>query len=448
MPKAHQCFWKLGTLSSFRNRLNAMKHRFWPVSVKTGAPDALCRSFLLGSVAVFSLSVAAAAYAGDWRATAGLGVTTSYETNPELGQNGRQSNTLRALSPSLLGAYESETYSSDIDLRTSFERSRNQNIAGDTTRFDLNVGNDLDFDTIRLFGGATFSRRSQEATEFNDAELTQDASNSSVTNDETVDDLRGSFRLEWEYSDRGNVFLSNDYRTVSFDGGGGENFRNNAAQAGINYNFNERLDIGQSFGFTRFLPEDGESANLFSIGAFGNYQVNSDALGSLSVSLLKFEDRIDYGINGQLQNQFEDAILTVGLSRDASPGDDSQLEITNRAFAGVTYDLTSVLESRLDLQWVTNEDVESQQAGVGLSYEFTTDVRTGVDVNWRESIDKADANETETTEIRVTPFVSWALSDDVDARLDYRELQRDETNLKTVRSRRVSLSVSYSRQYD
>ena len=388
------------------------------------------------------------AAAGDWRTTVGLTQQTIYETNPELGQNGRRSNTLNELSPSVLSAYETETYALDLNLSGTMVRSRNQLVTGDTTRLDLNASNDFDFDTVRVFNNAALSRNAVENTEFNDDELTTDAAAASVTNDETVEDMTISSRLEWDLSDRVTLFGTHELRDVRFDGGNSDNFTNNEISVGGTVLVNDRFDIGPSIGFSRFEPDDDDRTRLLRADLTGTYQISDNALTTIAVGVQDFESSRDISVNASYQHSFDKTVLTFGLTRDVSPGDASALESSDTATVGVSYSFSENTQANLDAQYRETETVEAQQAGLSLVHIFNEDVTVGIDLDWTETTDIGGAVETVTDQYRADPFVAWQINEDINARLSYRELQERETDLETVRSRRVTFSISYSKQYD
>ena len=407
-----------------------------------------CRSASLLTaccIAAFSLS----AQAGDWRTTASLSQTTSYENNPELGQNGRRSNTLQELSPSILSAYESDTYGLDLDLSGTMVRSRDTTVTGDSTRLDLNAANDLDLDRARLFADFALSRRAVQSSEFNDDELTTDASDASVSNDEEVEEMTVSSRAEWDMSDLVVLFGTHEFRNVRFDGGG-DSFINNDVSLGASWLLSDRLDLSPSIGFTRFEPEnEGEdTTNLVRADLSANYLYNDKTLASLSFGILDFEDQQDFSLNAQVQRSFEKSTLSLGLSRTVSPGDESELEINDTATLGLSYSFSDLTSANLDAQFRENEDTESQRAGISVVHTYSDKVSFGIDLDWIETTDLSVANETETVQYRADPFVAWTINEDLNARLSYRELQERETDQETVRSRRVTFTISYSRQYD
>lgn len=390
------------------------------------------------------------ASAGDWRTTTSVSQTTSYENNPELGQNGRQSNTLREFSPSILSSYESETYGLDLDLSGTLVRSRNSAVTGDSTRLDLNVANDLDFDRIRLFSDLALTRRAVESSEFNDGELTTDAANATVSNDQEVEEMSLSSRGEWDTSDLVSVFATHNFRNVRFDGGGGDDFVNNDLSLGASWPLSDRLDLTPSLGFTRFEPsnEGSDTTNLMRADLRANYLYDDRTLASVSFGVLDFEDTRDYSLDAQLQRSFEKSSFTLGLSRTVSPGDESELEVSDSASLGLSYTFSDLTSANFDAQYRENEDIESQQAGISLVHVYSDKVSFGINFDWIESTDVSNINETETVQYRADPFVTWTLSEDLNARLSYRELQERETDRETVRSRRVSFTISYSKQYD
>ena len=407
------------------------------------------RAALYAACAAFALVMGAGqAQAGDWRTTFGLSQQTSYESNPELGQGSRRSNTLNELTPSVLGAYETDTYSLDLDLSGTLVRSRNQTVTGDATRLDLNASNDFDFDRVRFFNDAVLSRDSVENTEFNDNELTTDAASASVTNDETVEELTLSSRLEWDFTDRVILFGTHQRRDVRFDGGTGDSFVNNEFSAGGTVLVNDRLQLGPSVGFSRFEPDDEDRTRLLRADLNGSYQINDNALASVSVGILDFESQQDIGLNASYQHSFEKTILTLGLSREVSPGDNSALETSDTATLGVSYEISDRTQASFDAQYRETETVEAQQAGLSLVHIFSDDVSVGIDLDWTETTDVDSAVESVTDQYRADPFVAWQINEDINARLSYRELQERQTDLETVRSRRVTFSISYSKQYD
>ena len=405
---------------------------------------ALCAAMLAGTVAVYCPPSAA----GDWLTTFGVTHQTTYENNPQLGQNGRQSNTLNEVSPSVLSAYESETYALDLDLSGTLVRSRNKQVTGDTTRLNLNASNDFDFDTIRVFSAAALSRSAAENTEFNNNELTTDAASASVTNDEVVEEMSLSSRIEWDISDRTFLFGTHERRETRFDGGDSDSFVNNEFTTGATVFVNDRFDIGPTLAYTRFEPDEGSGTTLIRADLVGNYQFSDNALTSISAGILDFENERDLSLDAEYQHRIEKATLTFGLSRSVSPGNNSQLDSSDSATFGLSYSFSGETEANLDAQYRETDEVEAQQLGLSLLHIFSDKVSVGIDLDWTETTDIGGDAESVTDEYRADPFLAWQINEDVNARLSYRELQRRETDQETVRSRRVTFSISYSKQYD
>jgi len=413
----------------------------------TGA-FALRRSAILLTASCIA-AFPASTQAGDWRTTASVSHTTTYDNNPQLEQDGRQSNTLREVSPSILSAYESETYGLDLDLSGTMVRSRNKTVTGDSTRLELNAANDLDFDRLRLFADVSLTRRANEATEFNDNELTTDASNASVSNDDEVEEMTLSSRGEWDLSELVTLFGTHEYRDVQFSGEG-DSFVNNEYALGASWILSERMDLSPSIGFTRLEPENEQedNSNLLRADLSANYLYNDKTLATITVGILDFEDERDFSLDAQFQRSFEKSTLSLGLSRDVSPGDESELEVSDSATLGVSYDFSDLTRANVDAQFRENEDTESQRAGFSLVHTYSDKISFGIDLDWIESTDLSDVSEPETTQYRADPFVNWTINEDINARLSYRELQERETDQETVRSRRVSFTIRYSKQYD
>lgn len=386
-------------------------------------------------------------WAGDWQHEASLSLQSSHETNPQLDSN-RRKVTLGQVSPAWTSIYSTETVSASTSLGTTFVRSSDQVVQSNSVRYDTNTTLDASFEKLTARGELNFFRRDFQNTEFNDNELTTDESSASVSEDVTVDDLTFQTRFDRALSPRLSVFADNNYRIVEFSGGDSTNFANATFTAGANGAINDRLVLTPSVGFTRFEPDDTDPTNLFRVQLGANYTASDTSLYELTIGGIKTDTEYDVSLEALYQQEFELFALDASASRDLAPSDDGELREENTVQIGVSHEFSVYTRARVDAEWQVNDDIEARRVGINLTHDLSEDTTIGLRVNFVRSYSDSGTGDQITSSIQTDPFVAWRISEEVDARLSYREVQLDQTGSDRVRTRRLAFLINYATPFE
>lgn len=388
-----------------------------------------------------------AALSGDWSHEARLSLQGSHETNPQL-DNNRRKVTLGQVVPTWVSNYDGETFAANTAIGATVVRSSDQVAQSNSVRFDTQTSVEAAFEKLKVTGNLNYFRRDFQNTEFNDDELTTDASNASVSEDITVDDVAVQTRFETDFTSNIAGFADNNFRTVKFSGGDSTDFTNDTLLTGAILIVNDRLTVSPSIGYTRFEPENTDPTNLYRVQIGGNYSASDTVLFGLTIGGIKTDTENDVSLDATYQQEFLSFTLDASASRDLAPSDGGELRKEKAIEIGVSHDFSDYTRIRVDAEWQINDDVEARRTGFNLTHDLTQDTSIGVRLNYVRSYRDLVAGEQVTTALRADPFFVWRISEQVDARLSYREVQQDQTGADRVRTRRVAFVLNYSTPFD
>jgi len=387
------------------------------------------------------------ANAGDWNHEARLSVQTSHETNPGLDNNPRKV-TLGQVAPTWISNYVGETVSGNASLGSTFVRSSDEVAQPNSVRYDVKTDAQKQFETFDVSGAVNYFRRDFQNTEFNDNELTTDAESASVSENITVDDVTVLTRAQKSFSENVTGFANNTYRLVKFSGGNSTDFTNDTVLSGLTMVRSDKLTITPALGYTRFEPEGRDPTNLYRAQFGADIQPNPTTVLGVTFGGIKAGNETDVSLQASYQQQFEYVTVDAALSRDLSPSDGGELRKQKSFEVGVSHNFSDYTRIRVDAEWKKNDDIEARRTGMNLVHELSQDMRVGFSLDFVRSYSDGLTGEQVTTALRADPFLSWRISEEVDARFSYREIQQDQTGQDRVRSRRVAVVVNYATPFD
>ena len=422
----------------------SIPHHGNPPMAKARASRSAC--FFAGQIAFFAGALLAMdGRAAELSSTGRLTVQGSYETNPELLRRNERHVAEKQLSPGLVGELLGETYGIDFDLGMSMVRTSDETVTPDSLRYDTTVGGRVDAELFRLTGSVDYSKQAFDNTEFNDDELTTDAGSASVSNNETVDDITLTSRLEHDWSERSTVFLEDAYRVVSFTGGNSTDFTNVSLSSGVVYQWSETLAVTPGFEVRRFDPADNAPTDIVE-GSLGfEQQLNDTTAYDVTIGMLKTGDEAQVTFDATFEKLFQDYFLQLNGNRQLSPNDEGELQDRRTFGLDISRELSDRTRAGIDAIWTKSEDLDSRRLGFNISHDVNQDVLIGFSMDAVQSISENAVGDTKTMQYRADPFVNWIVAENLSARLSYRELWEDTDALGSVNTRRVTLAVTYTK---
>lgn len=414
---------------------------------KSRASRSAC--FFAGQVAfIVGVLLAMDGRAAEMTSTGRLTVQGSYETNPALLRRNERHVAEKQLSPNLVGELLGETYGIDFDLGMSMVRTSDETVTPDSLRYDTIVSGNVDAELFRLSGSVDYSRQAFDNTEFNDNELTTDAGTATVSDDETVDDVTLTSRIERDWSERSTVFLQDSYRVVSFTGGDSTDFTNAAISSGVDYEWSETLTVTPGFEVRRFDPADNAPINIVE-GSLGlNQQFDETTSYEVTIGMLRASGDAKVTFDASFEKVFQEYVLLLNGNRQLSPDDEGDLQDRRTFGIDVSRELSERTRAGVDAVWSKNEDLDSRRLGFNISHDVNPDVLIGFSMDAVQSISENAVGDTKTMQYRADPFVNWIVAENLSARLSYRELWEDTDALGSVNTRRVTLAVTYTQPFN
>lgn len=315
-----------------------------------------------------------------------LTIPLSYEfqSNPALSISDEKSVTLTSLVPSYSMFSNTAINPWFINLGLRVVRSSDQTISQNREDPSLGLGWTHHYETGQFVVSGFSSEQSTRVSEFTDSGL--------VSGDNTQN--TNSYSINWlnNLSDRTSLNLGSDTTRVKFIGSttlGLINFRNETANAKINYSLNEKVDTSVSLSSSHFLPESAAiseaTTNAFNLGLSWNSseQFNLSTSAGLNETTFKNNNQEKkQSWQGMLNMQYNTlrSNSQINLSRSQSPGSTGNINETNRIAVGWTYSLSENESLIFDLNWwqnLTLNKVKTSQYSVkyarqiSLSWDFS-----------------------------------------------------------------------------